>query len=390
MKIVALLWTTDNKVIVLLRSNLSQDDQGDISFGSFNLYNLQLAGKRWRKKTYTSQEYEEKICWSADKLMAMDADVIAFQELWSPKCLRDIFQQVQGSYKLAFIRNKGWYDMAVAAAVRDPWKIHKKKLHKGFPRGFRLIKRGVDHQQTCEDEDDDIEVGITQFSRAILQMTLVHKDAPKLPAIEFFATHLKSKLPTDLDKKEQKAATISPHSKALGMALSTIRRTAESAALRIILNKVMKNTDTPVVVVGDFNDSPNSNTVAIITEQPNSASTLTVVSDGPAIRDSTPPTRSNNYVRSATSTTRISSKANTIASIMSLCLNSSTIIHKVAFGRSVKCGYGTIICWNMVARVPQTMVSSAPVSITIPAILCEYCGSPFTANSREQPICATS
>lgn len=126
----------------------------------------------------------------------------------------------------------------------------------------------MDHQQTGEDEDDDIEVGITQFSRAILQLTLIHKDAPKLPAIEFFAVHLKSKLPTDLDKKEQKTATISPHSKALGMALSTIRRTAESAALRIILNKVMKNTDTPVVVVGDFNDSPNSNTVAIITEQP--------------------------------------------------------------------------------------------------------------------------
>lgn len=57
-------------------------NQGDISFGSFNLYNLQLADERWRNKTYTSQQYEEKISWSADKLMAMDADVITFQELW--------------------------------------------------------------------------------------------------------------------------------------------------------------------------------------------------------------------------------------------------------------------------------------------------------------------
>jgi predicted extracellular nuclease len=50
--------------------------------------------------------------------------------------------------------------------------------------------------------------------------------------------------------------------------MSTIRRTAEATALRVLLTKAMKGTVTPVIVLGDLNDGQHSNTVNILTEQP--------------------------------------------------------------------------------------------------------------------------
>ncbi len=243
----------------------------DIRFASFNLYNLQEAGAPFRGKRYTPEEYRAKIDWSAARIAEMRPDVIAFQELWSPQCLRDIFAApaLADRYELAFIRDSGWYDIAVAAAVRRPWTIRGKEMIKDFPPDFRLIKREVDRAQTGgEDQDDDIEVRISKFSRALLKLSVAHADKPALPAIEVFVAHLKSKLPTRLDSEEWRNDAIKPHATALGAAISTLRRTAEAAAARWLLNERMRDTDVPVVVLGDYNDSPNSNTLAIVTAQP--------------------------------------------------------------------------------------------------------------------------
>ena len=59
-----------------------------------------------------------------------------------------------------------------------------------------------------------------------------------------------------------------PHATALGAGISTIRRTAEAVALRVLLTGVLKNTKTPVLVLGDLNDGQHSNTINILTEQP--------------------------------------------------------------------------------------------------------------------------
>lgn len=244
-------------------------NQRDICFATFNLYNLQAAGENFRGNRYSADEYRQKINWSRQMMKSISADVVAFQELWAPECLHDILEDpaLSADYSPVFIRDEGWYDIAVAAAVRKPWRVVDKKLHKEFPDGFKLIKREVDRAGGGEDEDDDIDVTIRQFSRTVLQLSLEH-EAGDVPRIEFFALHLKSKLPTRLDRQEKDNPAVNPHQAALGQALSTIRRTAESAALRIILSNVMNETVTPVVVAGDFNDAPNSNTLAIATAQP--------------------------------------------------------------------------------------------------------------------------
>ena len=240
-----------------------------LSFASFNLYNLELPNKPWRNNIYTQEQYDIKIAWTAQMLSTIDADIIAFQELWSKECLEDAFTQagLLDDYNLFFIKDF-WYDIAVAAAVKKPLAVTQAKVHKNFPDGFRLIKREVFHYGTfVEDEDDDIEVLIKKFSRSILQLSVKNPDYPDEPDIEVFVTHLKSKLGTWLDEEERLIEETRLHAQALGDALSTIRRVSEATALRMILTNTLKGTDVPAVAIGDFNDSVTSNALSIVTAQ---------------------------------------------------------------------------------------------------------------------------
>ena len=111
---------------------------------------------------------------------------------------------------------------------------------------------------------------IPGFSRPVLHFQVALRDDP--PLTEVFVAHLKSKLPTQINGEpwyDADPETYRDHRNALGGAISTIRRTAEATALRVLLTEVMKGTETPVMVLGDLNDGQHSNTINILTEQPN-------------------------------------------------------------------------------------------------------------------------
>lgn len=240
----------------------------DISFATFNLYNLQLPGLDWRSTPYTPDQYAAKIAWSAERLRMLNADVVAFQELWSEQCLHDMIAVADagGTHRVFTIKEpgEGWYDIAVAAVVRDPWEVREKRLHKSFPDGFVLTKRGG----ARDPEDNEIHVQVDKFARTVLDLELGHKDHPDLPPVRVLCAHLKSKLATRLDREERDRDEVRLHAAALGAAISTIRRTAEAAALRIVANGLMRDTNVPVVVLGDLNDGAFSNTLGILSEQP--------------------------------------------------------------------------------------------------------------------------
>lgn len=260
----------------------------DITFATVNLYNLQRPGAAMyaTSQPYTEAQYAAKVEWTAGVLRRLDADVLAFQELWARECLDDAFAAagLREEYEFAFIKDGRWDGIAVAAAVRKPWRIRRAIRHKAFPEGFKLKKRlrsmaeiqdsprGVDLVEDADllpsHEDDQIAVAISEFSRSPLQVTVGHGTAANVPEIQVFCTHLKSKLPTRLDSQEWKDPAIRPHADALGAAISTIRRTAEAAALRVILNLAMSGGDDPTVVLGDLNDGQLSNTLEILTGQP--------------------------------------------------------------------------------------------------------------------------
>jgi len=240
----------------------------EVSFATFNLYNLQKPGKYVYRSKVKKADYDAKVAWSAALLKDAMPDVVAFQELWARECLEDVFAKagLKNKYRLRYIGDS-WGGIAVAAAARNPWRIVDVKVHKAFPDGFKLLKRKRTSQEDADRHDDDIEVSIDRFSRTIIQLTVKHQDG-KVPPIEVFCVHLKAKLPTNLDREDKNDPVLMAHANALGAAISTIRRTAEAAALRVLLNGIMNDTETPVVVMGDFNDGLLSNTLSIITGQP--------------------------------------------------------------------------------------------------------------------------
>ena len=227
-----------------------------ISFASFNVYNFQEPGARVFRARVTQALYDTKRDWTREKIIQLDADVIVFQELWARSCLEDVFSDpALSNYTLHTIAPT-WYSTSVAAAVRAPWGVASKRVIKNFP--FQTLTR-VDQG---DGEDDDVTVNINRFSRSVLRLRLRHP-SNRTPDITVFGAHLKSKLPS------RPSAIPSRHRDTIGSAISTIRRTAEAAALRWMLTNHMRGGPTPTVVLGDLNDDPRSNTLGILTESPN-------------------------------------------------------------------------------------------------------------------------
>ena len=115
----------------------------------------------------------------------------------------------------------------------------------------------------------EIAVALDAFSRPVLRLAI--KPVAEAPAIQVFISHLKSKSPTRIFGErwfKENQELYKPHDDAIGAGLSTVRRTAEATALRIILNEHMVGKPTPTVVLGDLNDGHLSNTLAILTGQP--------------------------------------------------------------------------------------------------------------------------
>jgi predicted extracellular nuclease len=234
------------------------------SVATFNLYNLQLPGKRMnpRQKVWTKAEFDRKAGWISAQLAALDADVVGLQELWHADAMAQVLATggLDATYELLAEPATG-SRIICGALVR-------KGLRRGDPR---WVDRFPDETRLEESNPADpqapaISVIIPGFSRPVLNFQVALRD--DMAPTEVFVAHFKSKLPTDIDEEPWFEERFKPHRTALGAALATIRRTAEAAALRVLLTGVMKGTTTPVIVLGDVNDGQHSNTVNILTEQP--------------------------------------------------------------------------------------------------------------------------
>lgn len=229
-----------------------------VSFASFNLYNFQATGKRMRRTAKVSAaHYKLQRDWTVQKLLELNADVIAVQELWSKSCLEDVLSRPGlEDYTAHYIKDE-WYDIANALIVKKPWVVKGQvEVIKQFPFE-QLVKLADD-----SGEDDEVRVDIKRFSRSVLKATL-RCERRGTPNITVFACHLKSKLPASIGRGVKRQ-----YKSAVGSALSTIRRTAEATALRMMLVDHLQGSSTPTVVLGDLNDDPLSNTLTLITEQP--------------------------------------------------------------------------------------------------------------------------
>ncbi len=236
-----------------------------VSFASYNLLNLNEPGLPIYsdQNGWSQAEYDRKIAWTARALSEMRSDVWGFQELWHATSLNRAFSDagLSGDYTLHIPDGHSGEGIVCAGAVRSDILVGQPEWIDDFPDIFTLSSGGDDPQAS------DISVQIDKFSRPVLHFEVKPRSNGK--RIHVYVCHFKSKGPTRISHEQwYNRQTYSKHQEALGAAISTIRRTAEAAALRLILTEKMKNTDTPVVVLGDLNDGQHSNTLNVLTGQP--------------------------------------------------------------------------------------------------------------------------
>lgn len=238
-----------------------------LSFTTFNLYNLNEPGLPVYSDTdgWDVAAYQKKIDWTARNLEIMRSEVFGFQELWHGDSLASAFDRagLLDDYDLLVPPGHSGQKIVCAGAVSKDLIDGEPEWISDFPDAFKLQSRG-DDAQTAE-----ISVQIDSFSRPVLHFRILPRDDRE--PVHVFVCHFKSKGPTRIFREPWYNAdrdTYRIHSEALGASLSTIRRTAEATALRIIITNLTKDTNTPVVVLGDINDGIHSNTMNILGGQP--------------------------------------------------------------------------------------------------------------------------
>lgn len=238
----------------------------DIAFSSFNLLNLQLPGHAIYDNSdgWDVQTYNRKIDFTARVFQRLKSDVIGLQELWAGPALDAVLELAHMSdTHVALVPPDHKGDKIVCAGVvRTGILVGEPEWITEFPPECVLKSGGDDKQQ------DYIEVSLSTFSRPVLHLRV--QPDPRTPVIDVFVCHFKSRRPTQIwhERDWYDRDVHGPHANALGYAISTFRRTAEAAALRVLITKITKNTDAPVVVIGDMNDGKESNTLNILSEQP--------------------------------------------------------------------------------------------------------------------------
>lgn len=236
-----------------------------LAVSSCNLYNLNEPNKSMHGRPGWSQaQYDKKLVWMEQLLKDLPSDVWGFQELWHQKSLKACFQKagLAANYEFLIPNNHFGQRIVCAAAVKKNILVGQPEWIRDFPDEFQMSSGGDDAQT------DGIAVQLDSFSRPVLHFEIKPRANGK--RIHVYVCHLKSKLPTKIHKEPwYNQIDHARHRTAIGAAIATIRRTTEAAALRMILTNQMKQTDTPVVVLGDLNDGQHSNTLNIISEQPN-------------------------------------------------------------------------------------------------------------------------
>ena len=237
------------------------------AIATFNLYNLNRPGLPIYSDAdgWDAAAYEQKIAWARSIILRNPADVWGFQELWHKEALKDIFNHPDlGEFQLLVPEGHAGQRIVCGGAVRKEILVGEPEWIQAFPEKLILASSGGDPQTS------DIAVNINSFSRPVLRFQVQPRSRGK--AISIYVAHFKSKAPTKVYREgwyRQDDEYYKRHSEAIGAALSTIRRTAEATALRMILTEQLKGTNEPVVVLGDLNDGERSNTLNILTGQPN-------------------------------------------------------------------------------------------------------------------------
>jgi predicted extracellular nuclease len=221
-----------------------------IKVGTFNTYNLVLPGVIfYTNRKYSKKEYNRKVNWLSGQLKRMDADIVGFQEVFNEAALQDVVS-ASGIYEGAevLIAQQSYEEPQPLTALVTRYPVLEQGSIADFPSEARIENEG------------DI-VPIARFSKPVLWVKIKISDALVITVI---VVHLKSKRPVFPNGADEN----DPKTIAHGKAKALILRAAESYALRCILVDMLRDTNKPVILLGDINDAVHAVTSDIIAGSP--------------------------------------------------------------------------------------------------------------------------
>ena len=226
-----------------------------LRIATLNCLNLALPGRRFYDGVdpYTADEYIAKTQWLAAMLDRLGADFVLLQEVFHEQALSDVVRQSAGGARL--------WSLAVPLAGQDnvkprlgivwrqPWRPSLQSIDE-FPPGCAVaVPEAGTH---------------ASFSRPLLRADVPLPQFAGGTTLTIFNVHLKSRRPDFVDGEDP----ADPGLAARAQLRSLIRRGAEAAALRCILEQAAAVTPTPLLVAGDFNDDIGAATTRIVVDPP--------------------------------------------------------------------------------------------------------------------------
>ena len=216
---------------------------------------------------YTQTEFERKLSWLGERFRVLNADVLAVQEVWDEGAFKSALAQSGLRYDFVAVpgaENHGPQKGSAGAAPLGP----QGGAH-GTPRVGIATRLKVDALQSFPDFPPGLEVQVpglgrhARFERPPLVATLRMKHGQSLHVL---TAHLKSKRPKLLQDGQGHPLEDRDDPKVMALASlrSLIMRGAEAMALRCLVIDLLHRTSVPLIVLGDFNDTPDSVTTQLI------------------------------------------------------------------------------------------------------------------------------
>lgn len=233
-----------------------------MKIATFNLFQFAQPGHFWYEKvphcSYDSAEWQQKQTWIRQRLRAMDADIIGFQEVFSVDALRELCQKAGYAH---FITSE-----QPDVSTDNPWVFTRPvvALASRFPvKNTRNVELHTDVKTDLRLDDN------FRFSRAPVCAAV---DVPGIGAVTVYVVHLKSKRPVTEDIEYDDKTEWLDRSRDTLMRLSRgnvgsmLQRGAEAT---LLYHHAMQNITAgqAVIVMGDMNDNHESAPLAALTMQ---------------------------------------------------------------------------------------------------------------------------
>ncbi len=228
-----------------------------LTVASCNVLNLAQPGRAFYagQDPYSEAEHGRKLDWLGDRFKALNADVLAVQEVWDEVALR-------GAIARSGLR---YTHVSVPGAENGPGQHGAQ----GTPRVGLATRLKVESVTSITDFPARAALDVpglgrhARFERPPLLATLEMKHGQR---VHVLTAHLKSKRPKFLqdDQGRPLEDPDDPNVAAVASVRSLLMRAAESLALRLKVVELLHRTHTPLILMGDLNDGPHSVTTQVI------------------------------------------------------------------------------------------------------------------------------